>query len=148
MSYLNNFLFRLRQYARDNRDKLIRALVIAAAALFLVLLIYYGVEKIQQWSYERGIRSVDAVVHAKEAEAKAHEARADEIAREIVIKEAIADEWEIRARAAEWKLAETGRAIAPLRKTYEETRDNPDIPADISCADVCARLAALGHACQ
>lgn len=136
------------KYFSANRDKLIRAAVIAAAFLLLVLLIYYGVDYIQTARYEKRVAAADRAI----AEA---DARAKEIEREAeILKDALSAKYSemaaIRARAetAEARLRNARRIVTPLKETYEQARDNPVVPADTTCANACAELAGLSHPCK
>src|SRR5262245_34034617 len=98
---LSNFLFRIAQYVRENRQRLIKALFIAAAALIIALLIYYGVERIQRAKYGKRVQALEKQFQDADAKAKAAQARADAKEEEIHAKEAELQDLEVRAMAAE-----------------------------------------------
>lgn len=145
---LNDFLYRIGQWGRENRARLIGAVLIAGGAIVLALLIRYGVERIQQWSYERGAAAKDQEFREADTKAKLHQARANALEAQIAAKDARIIELEKESVAAKVVYEKTRTVYLPLKETYEEARDNPDVPVDISCADACRELAAVEHPCR
>lgn len=145
---ISNFLYRLGQWARENRAGLIRAIVIAAAAFALFFVGWYGVEEIQRRSYERGVAAKDKQFREADARARKHQANADALKVEIEAKDAKIAKLEKDSTAAKVVYERTKTVYVSLKDEYEKARDNPDVPADTTVADACTELAAIGHPCR
>jgi hypothetical protein len=146
---INDFLFRVRQYAYDNRAKLIRALLIAIGAIIFAALIWYGAEYVASGRLARKIAALEALERDASARAKEAEAEAETLKNAIEAKYAQIRAIQEQAARAETALMLARRNVEPLRKTYEQARSNiADIPADTTCADACKALAAVGFPCQ
>lgn len=145
---LSNFLFRARQYASDNCARLIRAFVIAAGALIVAALIYYGVESWQRSRFERKVNALEALYRDADARAKEAEAQAELLKRAIDDKYAELRELETRAASAETALRTARGKVVTLKEEYETIRyrDVPDTPVSVEAA--CAKLAAIGYRCE
>src|SRR5262245_12641126 len=104
---LRNFLYRVGQYARENRAKLIKALLIAAAGVAAFLLIRAGVERWQRSRYEKHVHALETQIRKADAKAKEAEAHAAAIAHALEAKQAELRDLEARAKAAESALSET-----------------------------------------
>lgn len=145
---LNNFLFRVKQFAYENRTRLIKWALILVAITLGAWLIYRGVEAIHNARYERKIRAFDAEFKAAETKAKDAEARADVIQRALEIKYAQQHELELRAQIAETKLKNTRASVVIEKENYETIRYLPLPATPVSCASACAELAAVNYKCQ
>ena len=145
---IRNFLYRVGQYARENRARLIKWLLIAGTVVLLFFLGRYGVERIQQWSYEKGIQARDQQYREADARVKKLEAENANLKGEIQAKKAEARELEIRAAAAESALESIRTVNVTLKGDYEKARSIPVAPADTSIAGTCAQLARLEHPCR
>lgn len=145
---LSDFLYRVADYFHRNRARLIKWLLIAAAALLAVSLIHYGVEKWQRAKYEKRVNALERQFQKADAEAKAAEAKAHALADEIAVKETELRDLEARAASAEKAVRKTRTVYIPLKETYEKARNNPVVAADTTCADACAELARLGYECK
>lgn len=145
---LSNLLFRARQYAGDNRARLIRALVIAVGALIVAALIYYAVEQWQRGRFESRVRALEALERDASARAKNLEAEADALKSARDALEADARELEARAITAETALRNAKGKVITLKEEYETIRyrDVPDTPVSVEAA--CAKLAGLGYRCE
>lgn len=141
---LNNFLFRVRQWARENRASLIKWLLILLAVIVGALLIYYGVERFHAWRFEKKVEALDKRYQQKDAEIKAAEAVINALKTEIAAKDALLEELDRQAGAAQKVVERTRTEYVYLKGEYEKTRDNPLPAAPVSCADLRAELAALG----
>jgi hypothetical protein len=145
---LSNFLFRVAQYARENRARIVKALVIAAAVIVAVLLIVAGVERWKQWRYEKRVQALEQQFRDADAKAKDAQQRADAKQREIDAKQSELQFWEARAQAADNALRNAKQKVVTLKETYETIRYTP-MPGDpVSCADACSKLAAIGYPCK
>lgn len=145
---LNNFLYRVGQYAKENRARLIKWALILAAVIVGALLIYYGVERFHARRFEKRVEALDKRYEKAEAEAKAAEALINALKVELRAKDALLEELDKQAAAAQKVVERTRTVYVSLKDEYEKTRDNPLPAADVSCDDVCAKLAALGRPCQ
>jgi hypothetical protein len=145
---LSDFLFRVRQYAHENRGQIVRAFLIAAGAIFILLLVYFGIEELRRARYEKRVDALEALFRDADASAKDAERQADALKAAIDAKYDQIRDLEARAANAEAALRTSRQRVEPLKETYEKARDNPDIPADTTCADACTELARLGHPCK
>lgn len=145
---IRNFLYRIEQWERDNRAKIIKVLAVASAALFVAYLIFAGVERLQRARYERRVNALEQQFRDADAKAKDAEARADAKAKEIDAKQAELQFLEARADAAEKRVSQTRARVVTLKETYENIRYVPMPAGPVSCADACAELAAVGYACR
>jgi outer membrane murein-binding lipoprotein Lpp len=145
---IRNFLFRAGQYLRDNQARLLRILFYALIALAAVFLIAGGVSRWQKWRYEKRVNALEDKFHEASGHAKELQREADELKHKLDAKQSEVQFWEARSEAAEQRMGETRVVYRTLKDTYEETRLNPDVPADTTCADACAELSRLGHACK
>lgn len=145
---LNNFLFRVGQWARQNRTRLVRLILIVAAALILAGLIYYSVERFHAWRYEKAVEAKDKEFRAAETKINAAEAVITALKVEIAAKDALIEELDKQANAAQRVVEKTRTVYVSLKDEYEKTRDNPNVPADISNCGACAELARAGHPCK
>lgn len=146
---LRNFLYRAGEYLHRNRARLIKWLLIAAAATLIIALIYYGVERWQRGKHEKRIDILEQQFRDAETKAQAAETRAAAAALAIEAKYAELRNLETRANAAEAALWKTRRAVAPLKENYDQARTAPMPTAPVSCADACAELERLtGYRCQ
>jgi len=145
---LNNFIFRVGQWARDNRARLIKIALVVIASLFLAWLILYASERIQQAGYERGAHALE--IKAQEASERAREAERQADILKMALSGKYGELVAIRERAetAERNLENARRATAPLKVIYEQAHNASDIPVDISDCGACAELARAGHACK
>lgn len=145
---LRNFLFRIRQYASDNRAKVIKWLLIAAAAFVLLWTVFYIVENVQRWKYEKQVQALDRQMKDLDQQAKDAEARAEVLKRAIDQKYAEIQFLEARANTAEAKLRDTKQKTITLKEAYETIRYVPMPVGPVSCLDACASLAAVGYPCR
>jgi cell division protein FtsB len=145
---LRNFLFRIEQYARENRARLIKWLLRLTATLIALLLIVAGVERFKQWRYEKHVQALDQQIRDADARVEKLEAENADLKGEIVAKKAEARDLEIRAKAAESALESIRNVNVTLKGDYEKARSVPVAPADTSVASVCAQLARLDHPCR
>lgn len=145
---ISNFLYRVGQYAKENRARLINWLLILAAVIVGALLIYYGVERFHAWRFEKRVEALDKRYEKAEAEAKAAEALINALKTELRAKDALLEELDKQAAAAQKVVERTRTVYVSLKDEYEKTRDNPDVPVDISNCGACAELARAGHACK
>jgi len=145
---LNNFFFRIRQWASDHRTKLIKVALVVLASLILAWLILYAIERIQQAGYEKGVHALE--IKALEASERAKELEGQANVLKIALSGKYAELVAIRERAetAEMNLQNARRATAPLKVIYEQAHNAPDIPIDISDCGACAELARAGHSCK
>jgi len=145
---LRNFLFRIEQYARENRARLIKWLLRLTATLIALLLIVAGVERFKQWRYEKHVQALDQQIRDADARVEKLEAENADLKGEIAAKKAEARDLEIRAKAAESALESIRNVNVTLKGDYEKARSVPVAPADTSVASVCAQLARLDHPCR
>lgn len=145
---LANFARRLADWINQNRLRLVKLLLILAAAVLVVFLIYLGVEKFQRWQYEKRVQALEKQYQDRDADAKAAEARAHAKEEEIQAKEVELQNLEIRATAAENALRAIRNVNVNLKGDYEKARTDPVPFTPISIPDACIRLAELGHPCQ
>jgi hypothetical protein len=146
--FLSNFVLRVADYARNHRRQVIKLVTAVVASLVIAWLVIYAIERFQQWGYEKGVKALELKFNEAEAKAKAAEARAAGL--EVLIKanEAEYADLKLKADAADSRLGQTTIVYRTLKEKYEETRDNPDIPACVSYADACAELAGVNHPCK
>lgn len=145
---MNRIINAILKYLNANRDRLIKALVVAAGILLLVLLIYYGVDYVQTARYEKRVAAADKAIAEADARAKGIEREAEILKDALEGKYAQLNALRTRAEIAEGALKNARRIVTPLKEEYEEARTNPVVPADTTCAAACAELAGLGHACK
>lgn len=145
---LNNFLIRIGDALSRNRRTVIKWLLIAAAAMLILAVVYYGVEQLQRSRYEKKVQALEKQFQDAKAEAKAAEDRADAI--QVAIETKYEELRHVRIRAAETEtlLRNAKTNVVTLKEVYEEIRNNPMPTVDISCADACRQLAAVGYPCQ
>src|SRR5262245_44316410 len=145
---IRNFLYRARDYIKQNRRRLIKAAVIIIALLITFLIVRALVERVQKARYEKRVEALEAQIGEANDRAREAERQAETLKAAIDDKYAQIRDLESRAKAAERNLRQTREIVAPLKETYEETRTNPDVPVDTTCADACKALAGLGHPCR
>lgn len=145
---LSNFLRRLGDFLHQNRARVIKWLLILAAVLIGAWLIYYGVERFHAWRYEKAVEAKDREFRAAEAKINAAEAVINALKVEIAAKDALIEELDKQANAAQKVVEKTRTVYVSLKDEYEKTRDNPNVPADISNCGACAELARAGHPCK
>lgn len=146
---LSNFLFRVRQWAYENRARLIRILLTVAAILALVFLIFAAVEKIQSWRYEKRVQALEKQFNDADAKAKAAEARAAKLEFEIDARKAELKDLQLRADAADAALKTAQGKTKILKEVYENTRIVPVPFTPISCPDACTEIERLvGYSCK
>jgi uncharacterized protein HemX len=146
--YLANFIRNLARYFSDNRARIIKAFLIAAAVIAAILLIVAGVERWQKARYETRVQALESQAQAADANAREAEQQANAIAHLLEAKQTELLELETRADAAETALQNTRRYVAPLKEAYEQARTAPMPATPISCADACTELAGLGYPCK
>ena len=146
--FVSNFARRAGDWLQANHNRLIKWLVIAAAAILAFLLIRYAVEEWQRSRYEKRIEMLERQIFDADAKAQAAEARAGAIQAALELKYAELRDLGARAANAEKNMRQTRTVYLPLKEKYEQARDNPMPIADLSCADLCAELAGLGHPCR
>lgn len=128
--------------------KISKWLLIASAAVFVLALIYYGVEEWQRGKYNSKITALESLVHANEAKAAEVEREAETLKNALEGKYAELNKLRSRAEIAEDALRNTRRNVKPLKEAYETIRLVP-VPTDpVSCADACKQLAAIGYPCK
>lgn len=142
--FISNFLRRVADFARQNRARLIKLLLIVALAFAAAGLIYYGVEKWHGWKYEKAVQALDRRINEEEIKIKAAEQLINALKTEIAAKDALIVELDKAYEFARSAHGKTRTEYVYLRGEYEKTRDNPDVPASVSCADLRAELAELG----
>lgn len=145
---ISNFARRVADYAKQNRARLIKWLVILAACLLGALLIYYGVEEFHAWRFAKKVEAIDKRIGERESEIKAAEAVIYALKTEIAAKDALLEELDNQASAAKVVYVKSKAEVVYLKEKYEDTRTAPDIPACVSYADACAELARLGFQCR
>jgi hypothetical protein len=145
---LANFLFRIRQYASDHRGKLIKVAIVVMGALILAWLIIYAMERFQEWGYDKGIKALDEKVLHYEAEAKAREAEAQILKNALQLRYAQLKAIQETVRTAEINLQNARHQSGQLKVIYEKTRDDSNIPVDISHCGACEELGLAGHPCK
>ena len=145
---MNNFLYRVRDWIGQNRVRLIKYLLIIAAVIASALLIYYAFERYNAWRYEKNVQALDRRFRDAEDKAKAAEALINALKVEIGAKDALIAELDKQAAASQRVVERTRTEYVFLKGVYEKTRDNPDVPVDISDCNACAELARAGHACK
>lgn len=145
---LSNFARRVADYAKQNRARLIKALLILVAALFLGYLLYYGIEKWYAWRFEKRVEAIDKRIGEKDAEIKAAEAFINALKTEIAAKDALLEELEKQAVDANNALRDARGRVVTLKENYETIRYLPLPSTPVSCADACRDLAAVGYACR
>lgn len=145
---MNRIINAILKYFSANRDRLIRALVVAAGILLLVLLIYYGVDYIQTARYEKRVAAADKAIAEADARAKAASDEAEILKDALEGKYAELVKLRSRAEIAEDALRNVRRVVVPLKKEYEEARNNPMPAGPVSCADACAVMASIGYSCK
>jgi len=146
---LRNFLYRLGEYARENRNKLIKFALIIVGALLAGFIIYGIAESIERSRYYKSLDEFDKRIEQAEAKAKALEQQAGILKTALIAKYARLAELELQAKSADVKLQKTRTVYMPLEKIYEEIRNAPALPAAaISCADLCRQLSELGYPCE
>jgi hypothetical protein len=146
---LNDFLFRVRQYARDNRAKLIRAFIIAAGALLFAILIWYGAEYVASGKLLRKIEALEALERDASARAIEAEREAELLKAAILVKYDQVRELETRAANAETALRAARGKVITLKEEYETIRYR-DVPVDpVSVVDICSKLRdKLQYSCE
>jgi len=153
MIYLSNFLRRIGDFLIEYRDRILKWALIAVSALLALILIYGAIENIvSSRSYKR-INELEQQYRDAEARAKDFQAQADVMKAALDLKYAEISKLKEQAAAADAALARTRAQVAPLKERYEEARNTQidnTLPAaaDLSCADLCLRLAELGHPCR
>jgi flagellar biosynthesis/type III secretory pathway M-ring protein FliF/YscJ len=152
MLFLSNFLRRAGDFLLEYRDRIIKWALIAVSALLVILLLYGFIENIvRSRSYKR-INELEQQYQEAEARAKDFKAQADVLKAALDLNYAEQRKLKEQAAAADAALNRTRREVAPLKETYEKARNTPvdtaADAADLDCADLCARLAELGHPCQ
>lgn len=143
-----NFLRRLGDFLSRNRAAVINWLLIVAAVVIAFFVIRYGIERIQQWSFERGVEAKDKEYRAAEAKVNAAEAVITALKVEMAAKDALLEELDKQYAVAKAAHGKTRTVYVSLKEQYEKTRDNPVLPACVSYADACKELAAAGYACK
>jgi uncharacterized protein HemX len=145
----SNFLFRVRQWAWENRARLIRFALILAAILLAVLLIFAAVEKIQSWQYEKRVQALEKQRRDAEDRAAAAEARKAELEKEMAAETARGEELKKQAKTLDAALKAAQGKTKILKETYETVRYVPIDPATpVSVESACRELAAIGYECK
>lgn len=145
---INDFLYRVGDALSRSRSTVIKWLLVAAAIVIVIALALYGVERLQEWSYEKGVAAGEALYQKQKAEAQAAQARADDLKLQIAVLDAEVSALRKRSAAASTAYHNAKTKTASLKEEYEETRNNPVPAVDVSVADACASLAAVGYPCQ
>jgi hypothetical protein len=146
---LRNFLFRIGQWAHDNRARLIRIGLILAAILAAVILIFAGVNRWKDRQYQNRIQTLEQDRQAADARSKQSQAAADEFQRLYEEEKARGREIEKRAAALDVALQTARDRTVTLKEAYETIRYLPIDPATpASVAAACTELAGLGYPCK
>jgi hypothetical protein len=146
--YISNFGRRIADYLRQNPRRVIIWIVMAIAGVAFAWLMIYGVERLEQWGYERGVEASEEKFQKANAEVRAAEARERALKEQIDILETEQRELEARADAAEKRRQQTQIVYRTVKEAYEIARDNPVVPACVSRADACSELAGVNHPCK
>lgn len=146
---VNNFLFRVRQWARDNRRSLIRIGAILLMALIVAALLFVAVARWKDRQYQKRVQTLEKQFADAEGRAKEHEARANLLGYEIDARKAELADLQAKADNAEALLKSARAKTITLKEAYETIR-YVDVPADapVSVADACRELAAVEHPCK
>jgi uncharacterized protein HemX len=146
---LSDFLFRVRQWVWENRARLVRVLLILAAILVAVFLIFSGIGWVKDRQYQNRIQTLEQDRQAADARSKQSQAAADEFQRLYEEEKARGREIEKRAELADAALQAAQGKTKILKEAYETIRYvdvSPDTP--VSVADACRDLAAVQYSCK
>lgn len=145
----SNFIYRVGQWLRDNRARVIRVLLILAAILIAVFLIFAGVGYLKDQQYAKRIQTLETDIERANERANEAEGRAALMEYEIEMRKAELEKLQAIADAADAALLKAQGKTKILREQYETIRYVP-IPADtpVSVESACAELAGLGYRCQ
>lgn len=140
-----NFIRNAARHFSENRASLIRALLITAAAIAVVLLISAGV---QRW-HEKRFQALEKQFRDADDRAKQAEARAANLEYEIEARKAELADLQAKADAADAALKTARQKTITLKEAYETIR-YVDVPAGtpVSVESACRELSGLGYECK